>query len=206
MYCNEECMKRIVVAVLLISFIFFFGCHKKREHEIGAKAVVKQNVEILPGIGIIVNKDTVYLEKTTARKLQRMFNVKTESSPHREDWSGSTWSGEGIGGSRYATEYSYGTIYFKFSDEKSLKKIALRQIFILDVNKYNVSLYNQSLNRDNIGIRTLFSRINAEFVIRPDSLFYFLPGYGIGLRLAEKNDFSLIKQLDIIMPEKSTRH
>jgi hypothetical protein len=180
----------------------FFGCNKKYEHEIRAKALIKQNVEILPGIGIIVNKDTVYLEKTTAKKLQRMFNIKTVSSPHRVDWAGSTWSGKRIGGTEYRAEYSYGNIYFMFSDEKSLKKIALRQIRILDINKYNVSLYNQSLNRDNKSIRTFFSRIKAEFMIRPDSLFYILPGYGIGLRLAEKNDFSLIKQLDISMPLK----
>lgn len=157
-------------------------------------------VKILPGIGIVYNSDSIFLNKTTIKELHTILKIKDRSNPN--GFTLSMWDGfdpetlELTSGSEYTREIEFKSITFIYADKANKDNLKLRAINIKENKTLKVYTDNGlMIGMINPKIQEYYpSKGKMDYI--PDSgLIYNLSDYGIYFQLEklENNDLRLIE-------------
>ncbi|MCW3789060.1 hypothetical protein [Plebeiibacterium sediminum] len=157
-------------------------------------------VKILPGIGIVYNSDSIFLNKTTITELHQILKIKENSNPNV--FVITMWDGydsetlESISGTEYTREINFKSITFEFADETDKDNLKLRCITMKEDNTLKIYTDNGlMLGMTNPEIREFYPLTRKKDFISENGLNYNLYKYGISLQLEklENNDMMLIE-------------
>jgi len=91
-------------------------------------------VKILPGIGVVYNNDSIYLNKTTIKELHRILKIKDSINPN--EFEITMWDGfdpetlERTAGTKYTREIKFKSITFKYEDDTDKDNLKLKWISV----------------------------------------------------------------------------
>lgn len=181
--------------IILINFICLSAIAQKAD-----------SVNVLPGKGIIFNKDTILLNKTTIKETCKILNIKHVPNPKVypiRNWDGiDAGTGKSVSGSDYCIQISFKSMIFTFSDESDKDNLKLESIEI----KANKSLYittNTGLEMGMINpkIKEIYPKVEKIDYISDDELTYSLNSYGV-LFILEKSSNNNLKLIEISIHKK----
>jgi hypothetical protein len=158
------------------------------------------NIIILPGQGIVFDKDSVLLYKTTYKEVCKILKIRDKTKTNEftiSHWDGfDPETGESASGSEYIKEINYKSINFEFADEKDNDSVKLRRIMIKGEKSLRISTDSGiEMGMINPQIDSIYPETGEFYYISDDKLTYNLYPYGISFRLEklENNDLKLIE-------------
>ncbi|HEV7349858.1 hypothetical protein [Telluribacter sp.] len=144
----------------------------------------KQKVLVFPGVGIAINNDTIYIEKTSPKQLSKTLKIKEQFGTSDRIWDGyNPETGESVSGSEMVKNIIYKGIDFEFTgkirDSLTLKwiKIKVNKNFNVYIND---SLY---LGQINPPLDRYFKKNNKYDYISDSRMTYNLYSVGISFQL-----------------------
>ena len=162
-----------------------------------------KNVQILPGVGIIIENDSIILHKTTLSETCKTLGV-IFSKP--KTWPINHWDGITINeqtkiskdtsGSYYEIEINYKSIVFEFIDEKDPEKLKLESISLESDKSLMIKLNNGlGLGIINPKIKEIYPIVEKIDEVSEDALIYNLYSQGITFYLERisNNELKLSK-------------
>jgi len=141
-------------------------------------------VKILPGRGICLNNDTIYIEKTPPNKLLKLLNLKDVFRSSYRHWDGvNLETGKVIYGDELVKNIIYNNINFEFIG-KTEESLTLKRVRIQD-SRDLIVFVNDSiiLGQSNPPIDIYFKKKNKSDYISDNWLTYNLYSQGISFRL-----------------------
>jgi hypothetical protein len=157
----------------------------------------------LPGVGVIIEKDSILLHKTTLSETCKTLSVKF-SKP--KIWPINHWNGVTINeqtkiskdtsGSYYGIEINYKSIVFEFIDEKDPEKLKLESISLESDKSLMIKLNNGlGLGIINPKIKEIYPIVEKIDEVSEDALIYNLYSQGITFYLERisNNELKLSK-------------
>jgi hypothetical protein len=173
------------------------------------KAQSVLHVKILPGVGIVVNKDSIILDQTTIPELNRLLKLPPKSATDNEE-SGNLFDSivihsdgynpetmQQVGGDQFIKEIQFKSINFHFSsfsgwDDLKLKSITIRE------NRELVAITNKGLK-----IGMFQPNVSAKYKVQAttdyisdDGLYYHFYSQGISFQL-EKSNSDRLKLIEV---------
>ena len=191
---------KILKLYILCIFSIFFLCLSGQN---------LKNVQILPGVGVIIEKDTIILHKTTLSETCQTLGVKF-SKP--KIWPINHWNGVTINeqtkiskdtsGSYYGIEINYKSIVFEFIDEKDPEKLILESISLESDKSLIIKLKNGlGLGTINPNISEIYPIVKKVDEVSEDALTYKLYSQGITFYL-ERNSNNELNLSKIVIHNK----
>ena len=158
------------------------------------------NIIILPGQGIVFDKDSVLLYKTTYKEVCKILKIRDKTKPNEftiSHWDGfDPETGESASGSEYIKEINYKSINFEFADEKDNDSVKLRWITLSEDKSLKIITDSGfEMGMINPQIKYIYPRTENNYYISEDNLTYNLYSYGISFELEKlaNNDLKLIE-------------
>lgn len=158
------------------------------------------NIIILPGQGIVFDKDSILLYKTTFKEVCKILKVRDKTRPNIvkiSHWDGfNSETGESVSGSEYIKEINYKSIYFEFADENDNDNVKLRWIRIKGDNSLKIATDSGiEMGMINPQIDSIYPETGNYYYISENKLTYNLYPYGISfcLEKLENSDLKLIE-------------
>ncbi len=158
------------------------------------------NIQILPGQGIVYDKDSILLYKTTYKEVYKILKIRDRSKPNEfaiSNWDGyDPETGESTSGSEYIKEIKYKSIMFEFADEKDNENVKLRWITLKEDKSLKIITDSGfEIGMINPQIKDIYPRTENNYFISEDNLTYNLYSYGISFELEKlaNNDLKLIE-------------
>jgi len=157
-------------------------------------------VKVLPGIGIVYNNDSIFLNKTTIKELHRIIKIKDTFNP--DVFLMTMWDGydsetlESTSGAEYTREIKHKSITFEFADETDKDNLKLRWIRIREDKTFKIYTDNGlMIGMINPEIREFYPLTGKRDYISDNGLTYNLHKYGISMQLEKlgNNDLRLIE-------------
>ena len=159
------------------------------------------NILILPGQGMVFDKDSILLYKTTDKEVCKILKVRDKTKPNEftiSHWDGyNSETGEPASGSEYIKEIDYKSINFEFADEKDIDSVKLRWIRIKGDKSLRITTNSGiEMGMVNPQIDTIYPETGESYYISKDKLTYNLYPYGISFHL-ERQENSDLKVIEI---------
>ena len=158
------------------------------------------NILILPGQGMVFDKDSILLYKTTYKEVCKILKVRDKTKPNEftiSHWDGyNSETGEPASGSEYIKEIDYKSINFEFADEKDIDSVKLRWIRIKGDKSLRITTNSGiEMGMVNPQIDTIYPETGESYYISKDKLTYNLYPYGISFHLErqENRDLKVIE-------------
>ena len=189
-------MKRRLTIVLLYSLIIFTACEQYSERENLMKQIL-----VIPGLGLVIEKDTVKLSKTTESEIYHLFKIKdTLTKSEQGTACGYDADGNNASWDTYSKEINYDGIKFNYSSYMNKDGFTLEEIEIKDTTHYIVKINDFIILGKNIpDILKYFPKRDSSDEY--DIYWKNLDSYGIRLGL---DDNGLQKKLSYISISKAT--
>ncbi len=176
-------------------------------------------VEILPGCGLILDKDSILIGKTNLldfiNKYKSKYNLPNDVESVVVFWDGyDTEKKQDIGGSYYESVIKIKSIEFTFCSPDSssgtfpndYNKFDLTEIFITNLQGMMITLDKVELTEPNPRVLELFPSINSDTDISSDSLEYYLYNNGITFILQRLNTDIFIETIKIYKPYRKEKN
>jgi hypothetical protein len=158
------------------------------------------NILILPGQGIVFDKDSLLLYKTTYKEVCKILKIRDKTKRNEvtiSHWDGfDPETGESASGSEYIKEINYKSINFEFADEKDNDSVKLRWIRINGDKSLKITTDSGiEMGMINPQIDSIYPETGESYHISKDKLTYNLYPYGISFHLEklENNDLKVIE-------------
>lgn len=75
-------------------------------------------MELLPGLGMVINKDTIFLDRFTPCDLTTLMEIKDTFELHIVQWDGYDTLGNEVYGTYYKKIIPFDNLYFEFTGLK----------------------------------------------------------------------------------------
>lgn len=158
------------------------------------------HILILPGLGIVYEKDSIMLDKTTYNEVCKILKIRDRSKfdeisvNHWEGYDQET--GEPTSGSEYVKEIKYKSIMFEFAHDKYNGTEELRSIRLkADKSLMIITDSGLIMGMINPQIKYIYPRTENNYNISEEDLTYDLFSYGVSFKLEKlaNNDLKLIE-------------
>ena len=139
-------MKRRLTIILLYSLTIFtaFG------QQTGSENQVKQ-IRVIPGLGLVIEKDTVKLFKTTETEIYHLFRITdTLTDIIHGTACGYDANGNNTSWDTYSKEINYDGIVFNYSGSTNKDNFILHEIEIKDITHFIVKINDSIILGKNI--------------------------------------------------------
>lgn len=151
-------------------------------------------VKIIAGKGIVLNNDSILIDRTTLRDLMKMLKIDKEPSMSICDWSGRDFETKKDTGGQYSQmELNYKTLNFSFTtvergtnNERNFKLSSIKI-----GNDETIKAYTDNgieLGDINPNIKEKFPETGKYDLISDTKEYYDLRSYGITFSLKELNN------------------
>jgi len=165
-------------------------------------------VKIIPGQGIVFNKDSIILGKTSIKEVCRIFKIRENSNAisNETEWTG--FEGK-TGGPSYGSskDIIYRSLTFTFASEKgrdfelaSIEAKEDKSLMVYTNNGLMIGMINPKINE-------LFPKLKKQDFIAENKLEYQLFSFGISLQMEKlPNDDFRLTEISIYRKQKKTAY
>ena len=176
---------RITIISSILSFVLI-ACGQTRDR-----------VDILPGTGLIINGDSILINRTTIEQLENILSIKADSGFSIRIWDGfNEKTMEEVSGTELVKNIKFRTLDFEYvgADSTSLK---LNWVRISNSNDMDIMI-NEELKLGTLNpiILELFKQTSTDYV-SDDHKTYNLYSHGVSFKLVDNAAGLMLDELSV---------
>jgi len=157
----------------------------------------KGKITTLPGVGIILNGDSILLNRTNLLDLKKAFNISEDPFLQREIWDGVDTNGNSTYGILFRKEIKFMGITFQYESPDTVN-FKLKWIRIPFNKDFEVIILDRvRLGQINPPIDTYFKKVTKHDYIAKDRLTYNLYSQGISFHFEPIKKGRMLEEVSI---------